>query len=351
MAMGHQKITGPDDSDMTGFVIIDLDGASRADGIVRSAKKVLVDGARTLARSRTYAWALMGHQVSGASAAVNVVPESADAGIAAFCDAVRDQVASGALSLDAGKGVSRDQLSPLEQLDTRGPLRSEPRPFGTLSDELLARSVLAAAATALGGLDGRTVAVEGAGASTAALISLASQAGAKVTALATTRGTVVDPAGLDPVSVVEGLAEHGEGLPAALGSDLAPGVVLETDAEVLLCGSKAGLIDHLVAAALPQRLVVPVGAVPVTAKGLAVANSRGITVLPDFLTTSGPLHAWAPDAAADADAVVSAAEAFVSSTTAALLDHDEGPVLGACYLAEDFLRTWQEQLPFGRPLA
>ena len=65
LVVGHQKITGPDDSDMTGFVIIDLDDASRADGVVRSAKKVLVDGARTLARSRTYAWALMGHQISG----------------------------------------------------------------------------------------------------------------------------------------------------------------------------------------------------------------------------------------------------------------------------------------------
>ncbi len=232
--MGLQKITGPDDSDMTGFVITDLDGAERADGIVRSAKKVLVDGARTLARSRTYAWALMGHQISGASAAVNVPPDAADAGIAAFVDAVRDQVASGALSLDPGKGVRADQLAPLDEVDTRGPLRAEPRPTGTLADELLARGVLAATSASLGGLDGRSLAIEGAGSATAALVSLAAAAGAKVAAVATTTGTVLDPAGLDAAALVQGLAEHGDGLPAARGSDLSPTVALETDADVLI---------------------------------------------------------------------------------------------------------------------
>ena len=28
-----------------------------------------------------------------------------------------------------------------------------------------------------------------------------------------------------------------------------------------------------------------------------------------------------------------------------------GPFLGACHTAEAFLSTWQDELPFGRPLA
>ena len=31
--------------------------------------------------------------------------------------------------------------------------------------------------------------------------------------------------------------------------------------------------------------------------------------------------------------------------------HADGPLLGACHRAEAFLRTWQDTLPFGRPLA
>ena len=33
------------------------------------------------------------------------------------------------------------------------------------------------------------------------------------------------------------------------------------------------------------------------------------------------------------------------------LTSDDGPFLGACYSAEAFLSTWQDELPFGRPLA
>ena len=349
--MGLQKITGPDDSQMTGFVVIDLDGAEHADGVVRSAKKVLQDGARTLARSRTYAWALMGHQISGASAAVNVPPELLDGGVAAFVDAVRDQVAAGSLSLDAGKGVSAEQLAPLAEVDSRPSLRDAAREHGTVGDELLAAGVLAAAAAALGGLDGRTLAIEGAGSAGPSLVTLATEQGARVVAVGTARGTVSAPDGLDATAIAAEWASHGDGLPGALGSELSPAAVLTTEADALICGSKVGLIDHELAAQLPQRVVVPIGAVPVTAKALAVAGRRDVVVLPDFLTTSGPLHAWAPGASDDADAARQAAEAFISTTTTELLDHEEGPLLGACYRAEEFLRTWQDSLPFGRPIA
>ena len=44
-----------------------------------------------------------------------------------------------------------------------------------------------------------------------------------------------------------------------------------------------------------------------------------------------------------------------ASTVAALMTEalasEDGPFLGACYAAESFLSTWQDELPFGRPLA
>lgn len=351
LAVGMQKINGPDGSDTTGFVLVDLDGAPRADGIVRCAKKILVDGARTLARSRTYAWALLGEQVSGASAGINTPPDQRGAAVAAFVDAVRERVSSGELSLDPGKGVSADDLAPLAEADHRSPLRNEPATHGSLADELLATGALAAATAALDGLDGRRVAIEGAGDSLPALVSMLGQAGALVVAVGTASGTVADPAGLDTASLVESHREHGDGLPAALGSELAPGEVLGVEADVLMCGSRPGLVDHEVAASLPHRLLVPIGPVPVTAKGLAVATRRDVVVLPDFLTTAGPLHAYRPSESATADELRTRANDHATALTRDLLPHAEGPLLGACYRAEDFLRTWQDDLPFGRPLA
>ena len=30
--------------------------------------------------------------------------------------------------------------------------------------------------------------------------------------------------------------------------------------------------------------------------------------------------------------------------------HADGAFMAACYAAEEFLRSWQDELPFGRPL-
>ena len=42
---------------------------------------------------------------------------------------------------------------------------------------------------------------------------------------------------------------------------------------------------------------------------------------------------------------------FVEHVEVSPLAHDDGPLLAGCYQAEAYLRTWREQLPFGRPLA
>ena len=39
-------------------------------------------------------------------------------------------------------------------------------------------------------------------------------------------------------------------------------------------------------------------------------------------------------------------EAVMSET----VEHDDGPFMAACYRAESCLQTWQDELPFGRPL-
>lgn len=302
--MALQKLTGTD-----AFVITDLPGAAHADGIVRWAKKVLQDGARTMARSRTYSWALLERPISGASAGISAAPEDRGDAIAAFVDEVSEPVASGALSLDAGKGLTPSDLAAWAELDQRSALRSE------LNNELLAIGIVAAADVALGGIGGASAVIEGAGAATDAITAALVAAGATVVAT-------------------------GDGAEVAV-----------TPSDLLVCGSKLGLVDHELAAALPQRAIVPCGVAPVTAKGLAVATRRGLVVVADFLSLLGPLLAFRPADGATPDSLRSDADAVVRSLLTAAMTHEEGPYLGAAYAAEAFLSTWQETLPFGRPLA
>src|SRR5258705_70167 len=145
-----QKLTSTE-----GFVAFDLDDAPAA-GVVRSAPKILVDGASLLARSLTYRLATFQRKVGGASAGVNAPPD----------------------------------------------------------------------------------------------------------------GTAASTEGFDEATVASAWAEHGTALVSQLSS--APGKAWEifgVAADVLVAGSKPGVIDDSVATGLSVGTVVPSGPVPVTAKG------------------------------------------------------------------------------------
>jgi len=73
--------------------------------------------------------------------------------------------------------------------------------------------------------------------------------------------------------------------------------------------------------------------------------------VPDFLSLIGPLLGFRPDAGSSTESLLVDAAERVRTVLTDVIGHDEGAYLGACYRAEAFLRTWQDTLPFGRPLA
>ena len=284
--MRVQKLESTD-----GFLLFDLDGAERSAGVARLAPKVLNDSAELLARSVTYSFAAFGLQMSGASAGINAKPEGRDAAIAAFIEEVKPLVASGALTLHASTGLSDADLAPLGT--------DPPDPA------LTAHGAIAAAEATLGTLDGKTVAVIGAGPVADTARVTASDKGA----------TVADDSGIDAT------------------------------ADALLVAGKTGVIDHEAAESVKARVVVPLTPLPVTAKAYAAFRRADIVYVPDFIALAAPLLA-AFDPTAATDPVERVRE---------LMQHiaAEGPNawLVAIGLAEAFLSTWQDALPFGRPLA
>jgi hypothetical protein len=174
--------------------------------------------------------------------------------------------------------------------------------------------------------------------------------GAQVVAIGTAEGSVRATAAFEPAVLATAWAAHGPGCVAELGADVEPpAAVLGMPTDLLVTGSKPGVVDDAVAAGVGAKAVVPSGPVPVTAKALAVLRRAGIIVVPDFISTAGPLFAgWPTDPAADPARV--AADAIAASL-GEVLAHEDGPLLAACYRAEAFLASWQDERPFGRPLA
>jgi glutamate dehydrogenase/leucine dehydrogenase len=272
-----------------GFLLFDVDGAERSSGVARLAPKVLNDSAELLARSVTYTFASFGLKFSGASAGINAKPEERDTAVAAFVDEVKPLVASGALTLHASTGLNDADLAPLGS--------DPPDPA------LFAHGAIAAAEAALETLEGKTIAVIGAGPVADTARIAASDKGA----------TVADDGGLDAT------------------------------ADALFVAGKAGVVDHSAAASVKARLVVPLTPVPVTAKAYAEFRRADIVYVPDFVALAAPLLAEFDPGTDPIDRICELMQHLAA----------EGPNawLVAIGLAEAFLATWQDALPFGRPLA
>ena len=287
--MGFHKLTSTD-----AFIVFDLDEAPAA-GVVRRAPKVLEDGAELLARSTTYAMASFGLRVGGASAGINAKPEGSDAAVAAFLEEVAPLVESGRWLPGPGVGVTTDDLAGLARGEERA---------AAFDQTAAGESAVAAALGALGSLDGTRVAVVGNGAITEAAAASA----------------------------------------AANGASPLPQAPLDAPCDALLVAGKAGVLEHDLAATVRAKVVVPLTPVPVTARALAVLGRAGVVMVPDFLSTAAPLLT-----AFDGDGGDPMLR--VHDAVASLVDEGTNLWMAAVAKAEDHLRTWQDALPFGRPLA
>ncbi|MDG2428539.1 MAG: hypothetical protein P8M16_08945 [Acidimicrobiales bacterium] len=266
-------------SSTNAFVAIDLADAP-GHGVVRCAPKILQGGAKELARSSTYALALLERRETGISAGISATVDDRDTAVSAFASEVADW--DGGYRLIAAKGVDAGSLGAIEQIHNP--------------------ALLAAGAVAAG---------------------LAACPDAKT--------AVVDSSG--GPELLEELAARG--LTVTVTEQ-----PLTTEADLLFIGFKVGAIDHGAADMLRVRAVVPIGPLPLTTKAVAHCHRNGVLALPDFVTTAGTLLDNATDAR---DAI--------ATIVTAVVDHDDGPVLGACERAEAFLASWQSELPFGRPMA
>ena len=131
---------------------------------------------------------------------------------------------------------------------------------------------------------------------------------------------------------------------SANGGTPQPQAGFDLECDALLVAGKAGVLEHDLAATVRAKVVVPLTPVPVTARALAVLGRAGVVVVPDFLSTAAPLLAAVDQDGGDA-------MTRVHESVAALAGEGTNLWMAAVDQAEAHLRTWQDELPFGRPLS
>lgn len=296
------------------FVVVDIEGQP-ATGLVRMARKILQGSASDMARSATYTFAAFGIQRSGASAGINAEGDARSEALANFVAELTPTVVDGDLHLDPAKGIS---VGGIEEL-----FAGSARKSAVLDPRVQVAGVVAAAGWALGGsLQGKTVVLEG-----AALGPIPAALGEAVIAAG---ATIVDVPGVDKK----------------------PWLIWGADVDVILCGSKLGALTHQGAEFVKAKAVVPWATTPVTTKAFAALLRAGVTVVPDFVSAGGALIAGYLDSApSDVEGLAAVVADRVVEVLTEADKHDDGVLLGACYLAEAFLDSWVDERPFGRPLA
>lgn len=332
------------------FVAIDLDGAETSTGPLRWARRVLQGGAKDLARSQTYTYAVLNMRHGGASGGISADSANRSEAIAAFIDEAAELVEYGTYLPDAAKGVSEADLSVLRANDPRDTTRL----LGEASfvDRCDGLSAAICAHHSVGDLAGRSVAIEGFAANGPALAAAVIERGATVTAIATNAGTVRLSTGFDAQTLADVWAAKGTGLVNELGVVGGTNDVFAAAADVFFVGSKMGVVNHEVAAELSGAVaVVPCGRLPITARALAVLRRNGVAAPADFVALGGSALALWGDPSRSEAAITETVAATIETLTSEFATHDDGAFLAACAAAESFLLTWQDELPFGRPLA
>ena len=371
MSVATHKLTSTN-----AFVIFDLEDAETASGLVRCAPKILPSSAKELARSATYTFAAHGCKRGGASAGINAKGSERDEAVRAFTEEIAEMVVAGKFLPDAGRGVTEEDLLPLRASDMRGDAHFSKQGFTedasskynstTLATYLQGVSAVAAAEAALSGLEGRTVALEGFGPAGLAAAKELEERGAKVVAVATAAGMSKAAAGFSHAELAEAFAAHGQEMVEHLetgsmkkhreteqdrdtGQGREANSIWSVEADIFFAGSKIGAVDHNVAELFSPMALVSLTPLAFTTKALIALQQKGTKVLPDFVCLGGPIYAEGEIPSAD-EAIATA-----RTNTAALVDeaegHPEGIFLGVCAIAEQFLLTWRDELPFGRPLA
>ncbi len=285
------------------------------------ARKILHSSATDMARSVTYSFAVFGIKRGGASGGINAEGDDREGALAAFVEEMKPLVDTGELHLDPAKGITAGGLDSLRA--------SSGRVAACFDPAVQAAGVVTAAAWALGGtLEGKSVALEGA--------SL----------------------GPIPSAVASAVVDAGATIVEVPGVDKKPWMIWGADVDAIMCGSKLGVLNHQGAEFVKAKAIVPWGPTPVTTKAFAMLRRQDVTVLPDFVSAAGSLLAGylggdSPtlEHGTDAASLSEAVSLRVSDVLTRAATHEDGVLLGACDLAEEFLATWVDKPPFGRPLA
>jgi glutamate dehydrogenase (NAD(P)+) len=328
-------------------VVIDHELFATSAGGTRMAPDVTADEVAHLARAMTWKLAVCGVPYAGAKAGIRFGGGDREAVLGAFLDRVRDW--QGFFLTGPDMGTHPDDFLSLEPEGSPTPIWARTHEGMGMDDLAVGHGIKGAATVALEQLgrsfEGATIAIEGFGKAGAGTARACASSGARVVAVSTIEGALVDPAGLDVDELLALRARHGDALVRHGRVPVQDREALfAVECDVLVPGARPHVIAPESATELRCAAVVPAANVPYAPGSTDMLAAQGILALPDFVTNAGGIHLYeAPECREDPARCLAAVERLVGETTrrvlAAAAADRVTPTRAALGIARDFLRA------------
>ena len=334
---------------------IDPDVAGVTAGGTRVAHDVTVAEVALLARAMTYKFAVFEQRIGGAKAGIRPrLLDTHDETIGRYCDEILPMVQSRRFLTGADLGTTTADFASLLPPGAKERIIDREVDGVPFEELVTGRGVVAAAAAWLGGLEGRTVAVEGFGAVGGGVAREVQRRGGHLVAVSTVDGAVADAAGLDLDALFEARAEHGDAFVRHLDLEVhRPAELHRLPVDVLVPGARTGVYTADVAATVQASVISPAANVPYSADGLAVLRRNRVAALPDFVCNGGAVLAYQAPRGLGPDEVLSRVDRLICERVESARESKMDPIRHATLLADTFLSTWvpAEHRPDGPALA
>ncbi|MCU9849984.1 Glu/Leu/Phe/Val dehydrogenase [Defluviimonas sp. WL0024] len=344
---GPQKVVHVDNpsTGLRAIVVIDSIACGPAIGGTRMAPDATLEECARLARAMTLKNAAAGLPHGGAKSVILADPAMPIARKQALMRSFAVAIAQ-LSDYTPGPDMGTDETCMAWVKDEIGRAVGLPRVLGGIPlDEIGATGfgVAVAAGVAEGfsdiRLDGAAVAIQGFGAVGRHAAQFLAGKGARLVAVADSKGAVFDPKGLD-LAPLNQLKAEGRSVAELDSKRAGPAeAVIGADCDILIPAARPDVITEANAASVRAAVVIEGANIPATDAAEAILHRRGILVLPDFIANAGGVISAAVELAggSEAQAMDSIAEKIARNTHEVLERAEAGgltPRAAALALAE-----------------
>jgi glutamate dehydrogenase/leucine dehydrogenase len=302
-AMGPEKIVHVYDpqTGMKGVVVIDCTAlGSTAAGGIRMLPDITTEEIFRLARAMTYKFGTLGVPIGGAKSGIWADPgirgEERKNLMRSFGRAVKPLIPAG-LAFGADIGTEAEDLDFIFEgagLPPQGTgLMAQKKDGEPIENHVTGYGVVVAAKAAceFAGIDirGAAVAIEGFGKVGGGVARYITEAGARVVAISTVDGMILNRDGLDVALLLERRKQAGD---RAVGEyekaeHLAREAIFSLPVDILVPGARPYVIDGKNVEQVKAEVVSSIANIPITEEAEERLFQKGILVVPDFVSNAG----------------------------------------------------------------